>query len=53
MKETAASLPSHSAALLVVHLNEFAKATGVVVVGSLGVPKCLQGTRKMCNGENR
>lgn len=40
------SLPSHSAALLVVHLNEFAKATRVVVVGRLCVPKCLKGKER-------
>lgn len=35
--------PSHGAALLVVHLDEFAKATGVVVVGRLRISKCLKG----------
>lgn len=44
--------PSHGAALLVVDLNEFAKATGIVVVGGLGVPKSLQEERKVCRGEN-
>lgn len=47
-----AALPSHSATLLVVDLNEFAKATGVVVVGCLGVPKCLWGKRKRHRGED-
>lgn len=44
--------PSHGAALLVVDLNEFAKATGIVVVGGLGVPKSLREERKVCRGEN-
>lgn len=47
-----AFLPSHGATLLVVHLNEFAKATGIVVVGGLGVPKSLQEQRKVHKGEN-
>lgn len=48
-----AFLPSHGATLLVVHLNEFAKATGIVVVGGLGVPKSLQEQRKVHKGEKR
>lgn len=44
--------PSHGAALLVVDLNEFAKATGIVVVGGLGIPKSLREERKVCRGEN-
>lgn len=53
MNPMSAFLPSHSATLLVVHLNEFAKATGIVVVGGLGVPKSLQEQKKVCKGENR
>lgn len=34
-------LPSHSARLLVIHLDEFAKATGVVVMGCFRVSKRL------------
>lgn len=53
MSGSAAFLPSHGATLLVVHLDEFAKATGIVVVGGLGVPKGLQEQRKVKTGENR
>lgn len=34
-------LPSHGACLLVIHLDEFAKATGVVVMGCFCISKCL------------
>ena len=34
--------PSDSAALLVVDLDELPKATGVVVVSRLGIPKSLK-----------
>ena len=40
---SAGSSPSHYAALQVVDLDELPKATGVVVVGRLGVPKGLAG----------
>lgn len=48
-----AVLPSHCAALLVVYLDELAKAAGVVVVGCFGVPKCLRIRRTDILGQNR